>query len=281
MKSIILILLTAIIWPHDHKKEIKITDEISTGGTPKTIVIDNIFGEITIKRSSSSSIKYDVTKTISARNESDLQKGISEINLKVINRNDSIILYLAAPFICDKWSGCYRQGRWIQREKDDYDFVFDFELEIPANSTLDVQTVDQGNVQITGIEGLISANNVNGDVTIKGARAIDEASTVNGDVDVFFKSNPSTDGTYKTINGTINLYLMDQMNAKVSAKTMHGNLYSAFDYESIAPKLKKTTSKSDEATIYELDQSFAIEIGQNGPLLSFETLNGDIYLKRQ
>ena len=133
---------------------------------------------------------------------------------------------------------------------------------------------------ISGIEGLISANNVNGDVTIKGARSIDEACTVNGDVDVYFESNPNQDGTYKTINGTINLYLMDQMNVKVTAKTMHGNLYSAFDYESITPKLKKTSSKSGESTVYELDQSFAIEIGQNGPLLSFETLNGDIYLKR-
>ncbi|WP_421873698.1 hypothetical protein [Marinoscillum sp.] len=281
MKTLILVLMTTMGWPQEHKKEIKISDAIRMDGKQKTIIVDNIFGEIKVSNSSSSSIQYSVVKTIEADSDSDLQEGINEVQLKVINRNDSIILYIDAPFMCSKWNGCQRNGRWFHRDKEDYDFVFDFELKIPQNSNLNVQTVDKGDVIVEGISGTISANNVNGHVLIKSAQLIESACTVNGDVDIYFARNPTSDGRFKTINGTINLYCMDRMNARVKAKTMNGNLYTAFDYEATKPQLTRSTSSRGESTVYKIDESFGIEIGQNGPLLSFETLNGDIYLKRQ
>ncbi len=281
MNTTIWLLILTSFWTRDYSKEIKLTHKIATEGIPKTVVVDNLFGKIQVNRAVTDFISYEVTKTIHATSASDLETGLSEINLGIIERNDSIILFMKAPYICDQWSGCKQNGRWIRRDKDDYDFVFDFELKVPFHTNLSVQTIDEGDVQVTGIAGVIEASNVNGHVTIHDAQHIDKASTVNGNVEVQFAKKPQTDGNYETVNGDIRLHLPPDMNGLIAAKTMHGNLYTDFDYQTISPKLQTTRSKSGNTTHYQLDNTFSIKIGQNGPRISFETLNGDIYLKKQ
>ncbi|MEQ8469603.1 MAG: hypothetical protein RIC35_00380 [Marinoscillum sp.] len=279
MKISILILMVAWMLPQEHKKQESERDELTVSGNQLTVVVDNIFGEIQVKKSTGNSVKYSVLKTIEARRQTDMDKGWNEVKMNVIQRNDSIIFYLTAPFICDKWSGCRENGRWVHREKELYDFSFDYTLEVPSFSNLDLQTVTDGELVISDIEGTIKANNVNGGVVIRGARSVESACTVNGNVDVYFKSSPDLDGQYKTINGTINLYCAS-LNAQVKAKSMNGKLYTAFDYQSMSPKVEKQVSKNGASTIYQINESLAIEIGTSGPQLSFETLNGNIYLRK-
>lgn len=261
-------------------KEVQLQDRLPIApDRPITVVIDNVFGAIEVTASSTPTVSYEVLKTINADHEKALEKGLSEVNMKVVQRNDSIIFYLTAPFICDHWSGCYQRGRWMDGPED-YSFTFDYQLQIPASANLKVQTVDQGKVTITGITGMVSAGNVNGDVEIKGAHSVTRATTVNGDVEVTFQKRPNLDGRFSTINGTINLYCTSDLSASVTAKTMHGSLYSAFDFETKKPELKKVVSKKGTSTTYQLNETFGIEIGKDGPTLSFETLNGDIYLRK-
>ncbi|MEP4533474.1 MAG: hypothetical protein ABJ004_10325 [Cyclobacteriaceae bacterium] len=245
-----------------------------------TVVVDNIFGNIKVIRGNTNTVDYTVQQTISAQSQKDLDKGLDEVKFNVIRRNDSIIFYLTAPFICDKWSGCRRDGRWISRQESDYDFRFDYMLVLPAKANIDVSTVEADRLEISGMAGTISASNVNGDVSISGAQSIARASTINGDVDVWFQSVPQTDGEYSTINGTISLYCASTFNATVNAKSWQGKLYSAFDYRPIQPRMEKTVNSDGNSTVYKLEESCGIEIGQNGPMLTFETLNGDIYLKK-
>ncbi|WP_421891415.1 DUF4097 family beta strand repeat-containing protein [Marinoscillum sp.] len=261
-------------------KEVQLQDRLPIApDRPVTVVVDNVFGGIEVTATNAPAVSYQVLKTINADHAKALEKGLTEVNMKIIQRNDSIIFYLTAPFICDQWSGCYQRGRWMDGPED-YDFNFDYQLQIPANANLKVQTVDQGKVTIKGITGTVSAGNVNGDVEISGAHAVARATTVNGDVEVTFQKRPNLDGRFSTINGTINLYCTSDLSASVTAKTMHGSLFSAFDFETKKPELKKVVSKKGASTTYQLNETFGIEIGKNGPTLSFETLNGDIYLRK-
>lgn len=279
MKTSLLILLAAWLLPPDHTKTDQESGEIGIESKNVTIVVDNIYGEIQVKRNASNSVKYTITKEVSAGSESKMNRGWDEIQVAILERNDSIIFYLKAPFICDQWTGCQQDGRWIRREKSDYDFSFDFTLEVPAHANLDLQTIDQGEVSVTDVEGILKVNNVNGGVVIRGAKSVAAACTINGDVDVYFKEKPDLDGAFKTINGEISLYCNGSLDAIVNAKTMNGSFYTAFDFQNIAPRLNKISSKNGESTTYQIDETFAIEIGQQGPRLSFETLNGNIYLR--
>lgn len=245
-----------------------------------TIVVDNIFGAVDVAVGKENAVTYDVLKTISGDTEGDRERGFAEVEMEVIQRNDSIIFYLKAPFICDQWSGCYPCGKWIKGPQG-YDFQFDYSLRVPAAAHLSVQTVDRGGVSIEGITGTVSAENVNGEVKISGAHEVSRATTVNGDVEVWFEKCPTLDGTFSTINGTISLYCSAAFNASITAKTMQGSLYTAFDFETKKPVLKKVMSMDGATATYQINETLGIEIGRDGPLLSFETLTGDIYLRKQ
>lgn len=280
MKLLITILFLWFTLPQDDfRKELKEVNEITLESGKTTVVIDNIFGQVEVKRGNSDRVAYKINKLYQGDTQPLLDQALSEVQLKVLQRNDSVIFYVDAPFICSRWEGCRNRG-FCMNFDDDYSFKFDYLLEIPATANLDVRTVNDGKVIIDGIEGVVRASNVNGDVSVKGALTVSKAGTVNGDVEVYFREAPNADGRFETINGTISLYCDTKLNATVNAKTMHGALYSAFDYEQIGPQLVKQTSRDGEMTQYRLEETFGIEIGKNGPRLTFETLNGDIYLRK-
>ena len=152
---------------------------------------------------------------------------------------------------------------------------------MPEHLALNVHTVQQGDLIIEEIHGPVSASHVNGDVILEDVISVCRAKTVNGDVTVSFDGRPDLDGDYSTINGTITLNCSEPLQANVTAKTMNGSLYSAFDYITNAPQLVKTKEKDGGTTTYKLEETFNIAIGKSGgPNLSFETLNGNIYLKK-
>lgn len=275
-----ILLLNLLLTHHlpDFKKEVKIADELSVGPTV-TVVIDNVFGQVEVRQGSSDKVSYRVLKTISAKSQPLLDKGLQELKLKVLEHNDSVIFFTDAPFICQHWNGC-DEGKHYSWDDSQYDFKLDYLIEIPKSVNLNVQTVTGGSVEVHGIEGIIKANNVDGSITISGAVDVIEASTVNGNVDIHYKEVPKIDCRFHTINGAINIYCKENLNAIITTKTMHGELYSAFDYKALKPKLVKKTDKSGNTTTYKLEETFGLEIGQNGPKLSFETLNGDIYLRK-
>lgn len=279
MKILIVSLVLLGLVLQDYKKELKEEKTLSVSAAQLTVVIDNVFGAVEVKKGSDDQVVYRVNKRYEGNSQAELDQALEEVSLKVLSRNDSIIFYVDAPFICSKWDGCRKRGRYMNFDEN-YRFKFDYVLEIPESAHLNVQTVNDGNVTIEGIQGSIQASNVNGDVYVEGAKSVSRASTINGDVDVYFADAPITDGEFHTINGTIRIHCQESLNATVSAKTMHGSLYTAFDYTQTGPKLIKQSTRDGNATLYKLEEKYNIEIGENGPSLTFETLNGDIHLHK-
>lgn len=269
--------LMLALMPQDHHRVVEVADDVALT-TEKTVVIDNFFGHIEVKKNSGNTLTYRVKKTFDAQSENDLEQGISEVQLKVLRRNDSIIFFVDAPFICSKWNGCYNDcNNWNQLN---YDFKFDYVVEMPASLALDVSTIDKGDIDINGITGQVQATNVNGDVALKGAQFLTKATTVNGDVTVDYLEVPFSDCEFSTINGSINVHCAKDLNAVVKAKSLHGDLYTDFEFEQLKPQLIRQVAENSTGTTYRLEESFAIEIGRSGPLLNLETLNGNMYLKK-
>ncbi|MFY0598222.1 MAG: hypothetical protein JXR03_01035 [Cyclobacteriaceae bacterium] len=280
MKLFLITWLVFVANSQNHQEQIVLQDTLEVDDVSNlTVVVHNVFGEIEVKQGKADQVEYEIIKTISSHNLLNLSKGMEEVKMNVLRRNDSIIFYITAPFICDKWNPCARQERQKHEALDKYDFRFDCSLTIPALASIDVGTVKARQVSISGVKGKIKANNVDGDVRITGARSVSNASTVNGEVNVWFELRPDSNGEYSTINGDINIYCDDSFNASIKAKSLTGSLYSAFEYQMIKPRLNKVKNMDGKPTTYHLEESCGIEIGHDGPLLSFETFNGDIYLR--
>lgn len=260
-------------------REVRFHDLIKTGEKPLTVVIDNIYGDIRVKAGNKNAVTYEVKETLSARSDKGLETGLSELKMNVVLRQDSLIFYFTAPWICNRWNGC-STGSHIHRSNDNYDFRFDFDLEIPAPSGLYAATINEGKVEVTGVQGELWVSNINGDVEVKEAHSVLKASTINGDVNVHYSSAPAKDASFSTINGSIDLYSNADTQAYVTARSMHGSLFTDFDFSTTRPESTRVISEDGTTTTYKINETVAIRIGKEGPKLDFETLNGNIYLRK-
>lgn len=276
-------LIVMLVWlPCLANAQQKISEQTGTFPMKKSdpvVVVDNVFGAVKVKGVSSNEVSFQVTKQITGTSQETLAKGNSELNMKVEQRGDSVVLFLSAPYICSHWEGC-RQGNQWDGGPEGYDFQFDVVLEVPTNATLNLRTVDKGDLQVEGVHGKLHVSHVNGTVKISDAVKLANARSVNGDVWVYYHQTPQSDANFSTINGQIQVYTAEHLNARVAAKSMNGQLYTSFTYQSLSPKLIKTTSSKGNQTTYKIDESFSLQVGEDGPQLSFETLNGDMYLRK-
>lgn len=243
-----------------------------------TVVIDNIYGNVQVRSSENPTIHFTINKRLKGYTSSQLEKAIADVKISWIERNDSLIAYIQAPFICNHWDGCRKQGRWI-RNYEKYEFNFDIEITMPSSANLTVSTIDQGQVTVDGIKGLLVAKNVNGDVFVKGANKLLEASTVDGDVVVEYASVPTVNAIFKTISGDLKLHCDSNLNAIVYSKSMDGDFFTSFDYKSIPTQMIRSTTTAHAKTKFKIENKTGIQIGNEiGPQLSLETLSGNMYL---
>jgi DUF4097 and DUF4098 domain-containing protein YvlB len=129
---------------------------------------------------------------------------------------------------------------------------------------------------------VLNVNNVNDGIIISNAKGKTRAHTVNGDVTVSYVKNPPEESSYYTINGDIKVNYQPDLSADCEFKSMNGEFFTDFPAARILPSsVKKVEEKKGDATVYKLNSSTAVRFGNGGRTFKFETLNGNVYIKKQ
>lgn len=100
--------------------------------------------------------------------------------------------------------------------------VRDVGAEVKANTV-------NGGVRVRNATGPVRATTVNGGVDVNTAAGPVTAETVNGNVDARMASLPGDDDmTFKTVNGSVSIYVPARFDAKFRFDTVHGGIDSDF-----------------------------------------------------
>jgi len=266
---------------NEEQKE-KISKTFTFDGTSdkNLLIIKNIHGSILIEGHQANQVLVDVDKVIEAKSQKDLQEGIRDISLGVINTGDSIILYTESPYASLKCKNGKVSYQWDNCFGDiDYSYNFDYSVKVPYGTMVCVSTVNQGNVKIVDTRANVRAGNVNGSVYLEKISAVTKATTVNGVVEGEIIKKPLEDCLFKTINGDIKITFPSDLSADVSYKTMHGDFYTDFDIEVLPSKVQSIEEKSKSGTTYKIEKNPKFRIGDGDVNISFKTINGDMILK--
>jgi len=63
---------------------------------------------------------------------------------------------------------------------------------------------------------------------------------------------------------------------------MNGQFYTDFqDTEVLPTRVVKSETKNGNGTVYKLSKNSDVRFGSGGKIFKFETLNGNIYIKKQ
>lgn len=166
-----------------------------------------------------------------------------------------------------------RNDRWDDQTRVNVDF----EVRVPMNATLDVCTVNGGTLRVERVNAPFSLHNVNGGIELDRMGGSGNVVTVNGDVTATFTSAPNADSAFRTVNGDITVTMPPSLAADVRMHTMHGGMYTNF--ETTLLPVSATTERRGRRTIIKNNNS-RMRVGAGGPELTFNTLNGDIELKK-
>ena len=157
--------------------------------------------------------------------------------------------------------------------------AIDLRIHVPAQTSVRLETVQNGEIRIAGVRGDHELSNTNGGIEARQVSGSVVAHTVNGRVLVTFAAvTPDKAMAFSSLNGDVDVTIPGGTRANLRMESMNGKLYTDFDVALREPSSKGRSGGGPYRVPLERDVSGAINGG--GPEFLFKTLNGNIHLRR-
>lgn len=281
--TILLLLTSLIVHGQTQRATLKQSFEVKGETRDFWFCVCNINGSVVAEAYDGNTIELELEKVLFERNSTPDAK-LKDLKFDVVEGSDytKIVMSFPArnrqydedPLSCNNWN-------WSSKDAGyDYRYEFNYKIKVPKRINIKLSTINNGDVEVKNVAGDIQANNVNGDVSVSGVEGNLKAGTVNGTLDISYAHMDSDFGEFSTINGTIYVHVPNDGKGVFNFDTKWGEVFSELDFdEKMAPRLEK--AKNGEQTKYRMVNSNGYRIGNGGPQLDFETLNGDIRIKKK
>ncbi len=251
----------------------------------RLLILKNISGNVEIEGYDGNTVELQARQILKGRDADALQYAKAEVSLISRVEGDIILIYPVDPDTKADLRG-RRLHYNVNHDDPDYQSHYDLKLRVPRNISVDASTVNDGKVTINHVEGKdIQLHNVNGDITAEKVSGLTIANTVNGEIAVSYTQKPRLDAEFNTINGDITVTCPADLDADVRFKSINGDLYTNYENVQTKPGIEQASSEKGSHSgpaqkMYRLDKSTTLQINNGGPLLDFNVLNGNVYVKK-
>ena len=158
------------------------TETYAVSGTAPLLYVNNVWGSVQVRPGSAGEIRVSIDEVRSAATDELLARSKTVLPL-VINADAAGV----SIEVGDRKDGWNFHNRCIKCRVD-YQFV----IEAPPGSIIDVSTVMDGKIDVSGITGPVSASNINGPVRVSDIAGCEKIHSVNGPIRLGFTSVPAT-----------------------------------------------------------------------------------------
>jgi hypothetical protein len=198
----------------------------------------------------------------------------------------------------DKTAGMHRlqaAGSGLSIEEEDnvvrvevgnFSTTVDLQIQVPRQTSLELGSVNDGDIKVEGVSGEIEVNNTNGAVSITDASGSVVAHALNGEVVVsFVKVDPQKSMSFSSMNGDIDVTFPADVHADLRLKSDNGEIYSDFDIVTKTrsnPEVDEKSSRRGDKNKHRVrfDRAVVGSLNGGGPEIRFETFNGDIFVRK-
>ena len=240
-------------------------------GSALRVVVDDVFGFVHVTASDSPVVEMKATESVRGKTQGDLARARAQVGLRT-ERAPGEVAFLVRR----KDGGCdCGWNRW-----DGYTVKYDIELTVPRNASLDLSTVNEGDIVVAGVGGHFDVSNVNGAVRLTGLAASGHARTVNGRLEASFARAPAGELSFETVNGRIDVAFPDDLSADLAFSTMHGEIWTDFAGKPLPVVPPRRQASDGTAWVIHAGGASQLRVGAGGPAYSFKTLNGDVLVRK-
>jgi DUF4097 and DUF4098 domain-containing protein YvlB len=208
-------------------------------------------------------------ETIRGDLEADIERARAELTLRTESEPGRVAFRVRGDGDRDRWA-------W------DREYVVEYEIEVrvPRGATVDIATVNDGEVTAEGLSGDFTLANVNGGVQLTGATGSGEIKTVNGDVEAQFARAPAAASRFHTVNGELDVTFPNDLSADLEVKTMHGDVFTDFEVQALQQPATVERTRANGRPVMRMNRTTAFRVRSGGETHSFNTLNGNIYVRK-
>ncbi len=157
-------------------------------------------------------------------------------------------------------------------------------LRVPLRTSLNLSSVNSGDIRVDNVEGDLEIQNVNGGIGLNNVSGSVTANSVNKDVTVVFdRVNPGKPMSFSSVNGDVDVTFPSTVKADVKLKSDMGDIYTDFQLQLDEKAEKSEENERPHGGRYRIriDRSFYGRINGGGPEYQFYTFNGDIYIRKK
>ena len=169
----------------------------------------------------------------------------------------------------------------VKIENEGWGSRVDFDIQVPKNFDLKVETYNNGHIEIDGVNGELDIESYNGPITLTNIEGSASASTYNGAVKVSFNNvTPDVPMTFNTYNGDVDITV--PAGTKFSAK-MKTNRDIFTDFESFslsAPKPVRSNNDRRRGTSIKFENWVQGDLNGGGAEVTMKTRNGNVYIRK-
>jgi hypothetical protein len=120
----------------------------------------------------------------------------------------------------------------VRIEANSWRHSVNIEVRVPRRTSLDLSTINSGDILVRGIEGEISLQNTNGGITVEDAAGSVLAEAVNGDIVVRLnRITPDKSMSFVSMNGDLDVTLPADARANLRLSTENGEIFTDFDVQ--------------------------------------------------
>ena len=247
-------------------------------GGGRTLDVRNINGFIHVEATNDSTVQMSIHKVIRAETSDDLAEARQDVRLDFRDGAPRVEAFVTdhRGHVCgEEWN-----DRGDRRERIRYNVTFDFTIRVPRNAALRLCTINGGDLIVNGTQGDFDVSNVNGLIDMRDVAGSGRAHTVNGPVTVTFTANPKQTSSFKTVNGNVDVSFPQGLDAEFAMKTMNGGLFTDFEAQPLPGKVSAAGERRNGRFVYRANEFTRVRVGDGGPEITFETLNGSVRARR-
>jgi DUF4097 and DUF4098 domain-containing protein YvlB len=175
------------------------------------------------------------------------------------------------------------ENNQVRVSADSNNRAIDLTLTVPRLSSLRLRATNDGDINVTGVEGELDVNNLNGEVTLTNVSGSVIAHALNGEIKVTMVRVAPKPMAFSSLNGDIDVTFPADLKANISLKTDNGEVYSDFDVvlQAGAPQqiVEDSRGKGGKYRV-KVDKTVRGTINGGGPEIQFTNFNGSIYIRK-
>ncbi|NQT25369.1 DUF4097 family beta strand repeat protein [candidate division KSB1 bacterium] len=160
----------------------------------------------------------------------------------------------------------------------------DLRIKVPHRTSVELSTVNNGNIVVTDVTGELEVKAINGSVRMENVGGVVVANSHNGGVTVVMnKLDAGKPMAFTSFNGDVDITLPALIKANVKMKTQNGEIYTDFEIQKSkdpASIVQDKTHDEDGAYHVKIDRSYYGMVNGGGPEFNLKTFNGDIVIRK-